>query len=178
MTDSTYSTTATAQVHYWELSNYNNGVLVGRWFTLDGLTAQEHQDERSDWLESLPEDASGYQPEEWILGDAEGVPTEYVNEYGISAEFFELQEAIDNSHLDAEIFTAGIACGIPIESIEDAYYGSYSSYEELAEEYADGTGMIAEVPESLRFYFDMEAFGRDLAMDFLEHDSHYFHNNW
>jgi len=35
---------------------------------------------------------------------------------------------------------------------------------EYAEQYIDDTGMLAEMPENLRFYFDTEAFARDMVL--------------
>ena len=210
-----------SKVHYWELSNYNNGVLVGRWFDLDNVTESEHQDEVQEWLDELSEETRGSLEisiedleceleedeehhkltpaertskimrvaakkaellhfcdyEEVILGDVEDVPSEYVGEWSIDSEFFELQEALENSHLDEEVFKAGIACGIPIESIEDAYHGNYGSDEELAEEYID-SGCMGDIPDHLANYIDTERLGNDLAHDFIEHDGHYFHANY
>lgn len=35
---------------------------------------------------------------------------------------------------------------------------------DYAEEYIESTGLLAEVPESLRFYIDIDAFARDLRI--------------
>ena len=35
---------------------------------------------------------------------------------------------------------------------------------EYAEEYIDDTGLLDSMPENLRWYFDTEAFGRDLLI--------------
>lgn len=206
-----------AKVHYWELSNYNNHVLVGKWFDLDNMSHDEHLEEIEQWLaelsvehiEALKEKKAdllkdldnlsdeekvkrlrkldsikwdiehlqhvGY--EEVILGDVEEVPDRFVGEWSIDEEFFELQEAIENSHLDAEVFEAGIECGIPIDKIEDAYYGYFESDEALADEYID-SGCMGDIPEYLENYIDTERLGRDLAMDFIEFNGHYFYANY
>jgi len=50
---------------------------------------------------------------------------------------------------------------------------------EFAEELADSIGLLDEVPDNLKRYFDMESFARDLMInDYNEHNGHYFHNNW
>ena len=165
-----------AQVHYWELSNYNAGKLIGKWFDLDGRTHDDHLAELAEWLEELTEE-TGELCEEWILGDVEDVPSRYVDTYGIDPEFFEYQAAIESSHLDAEVIEAGIELGIPLDKIEDAYYGQFESDEDLAWEHIE-SGCMGDIPDHLINYIDMERLGRDLAMDFMEHNGHYFYSNW
>lgn len=169
--------TGTFRVHYWELSHYNNGQLRGKWFDLDDKTEEEHSLERQEWLDTLTEE-SGELCEEWIIGDTDGIPSHYVGTWDIGGDFFELMELASASYLDLEVFLIGASLGITIDSIEDAYYGQYDSDTELAYDYVDSTGMLSDVPESIQNYFDFEAFGRDLAMDFIEEDGHYFNANW
>lgn len=164
-----------ASITYYELSNYNGGTLVPQTFDLDGVSEDEHKREISEWLVELSI-KTGELCEEWIVGDAEDVPREFLGTWSIDSAYFELMDAISESSYDAEVFYAASALGIPLDAVEDAYYGQYSSDEELAEEYADSTGLLESMPESLQF--DFERFGRDLAMDFSEHNGHYFHANW
>lgn len=46
---------------------------------------------------------------------------------------------------------------------------------EVAEMYADETGLLYGVPDDLRCYFDFEAYGRDMEINgkFVETDSGY-----
>jgi hypothetical protein len=48
------------------------------------------------------------------------------------------------------------------EAFESAYMGFYNSEEAFADQYIDDTGMLSDVPEHLRWYFDIERFSRDL----------------
>lgn len=163
-----------SRVHYWELKNYNSGRLVGKWFDLDSCQShEEHLDEIADWLESLGEDENGYKYEEYILASAEDVPDLYVGEYSIDSEFFMFQNAIENSHLDAEVFEAGLEIGIDLDDIEDSYVGYFESDGDFGYDYMESTG---EVPDWAKSYFDYDKFGRDLAMDYSECGGHYFHN--
>ena len=59
---------------------------------------------------------------------------------------------------------------------EDSYAGEWHNDLALAEDYVESTGMINQVPEKLRYYFDTEAFARDLMMDYSELGGHYFRN--
>lgn len=51
------------------------------------------------------------------------------------------------------------------ETFDDAYAGEWDSFTEYAEELAEDTGMLAEVPEWARPYFDMDKFAHDLTFD-------------
>ncbi|WP_419810817.1 antirestriction protein ArdA [Bacterioplanoides sp.] len=194
-----------ARVHYWELSNYNNGNLIGKWFDLEGITAEEHAEQRTEWLKEIHADKEeelreayvkavgiaakrstyeelehhrAYVYEEWILGDVEDVPDEFHGEYGIDDAFFEYQEALEATSMDKEAFDAGVALGIPLDEIKDAYFGEFTSDEALGDHLLD-SGCMGEVPEHLVFYIDTERLGCDFAINNLMcHDIHYFHNNW
>ena len=36
---------------------------------------------------------------------------------------------------------------------------------DVAEQYADETGLLESIPERLRYYFDFEALGRDMNLE-------------
>jgi antirestriction protein len=64
-----------------------------------------------------------------------------------------------------------------LTDVEEAYCGEYRNGTEFAEELVDDTGMLSNVPDNIRFYFDYEAFGRDLFMgDYWIEDGHVFRN--
>ena len=58
-------------------------------------------------------------------------------------------------------------------SLEDAinrkddvmFYSRCSIMAEVAEQYADETGLLDSIPDNLRNYFDFEAFGRDMSFE-------------
>jgi len=165
---------ATYRVHYWELSNYNSGKLIGRWFDLDGLTEEEHKEELQEWLEELTEE-TGELCEEWILGDVDGVPSHMHSEFGIDSEFFDMLETIENSHLDAEVFEAALDLDIPLDKVEELYQGNYRDDTDFAECLCEELGVLNNVPEHLQFYFDYERYGKDLMInDYQSSDGHYF----
>ena len=164
-----------SNITYHSLSDYVGGSCITKTFQLDGLTHSDHLTEISQWLTSITARLKdGELREEWIVCDYEDVPADYVGEYSIDESFFDLMEAINNSHLDAEIFNAGVACGINVDDIEDLYYGSYSSDAEFGEMIADG---CLDIPEHIEIYFDYASYGRDMAHDFAEFDGHYFFNH-
>ena len=163
-----------ANITYYELSNYNGGILLPKTFELDGLTYDEHLAEITEWLEELTEE-TGELCEEWIVCDYEDVPSNLVSEWTIDREYFDVMEAVDSSHLDKEAFMAGISLGISLDKIEDAYHGHFDSDEELAEYHVDS---CCDLPEWAEAYFDYAAFGRDMAYEYIEEDGHYFHSDW
>ena len=44
-------------------------------------------------------------------------------------------------------------------------YSNCSNMTEVAEEYAEQVGLLESVPEELRYYFDFEAYGRDMEIE-------------
>lgn len=67
-----------------------------------------------------------------------------------------------------------------LDAFESAYQGEFSSIEEYAEEYVSSTGMLDGVPETVRQYFDYEAFARDLRLsgDVCEQNGYIFITNY
>ena len=50
-----------------------------------------------------------------------------------------------------------------LDSVAEAFQGAYDSFRDFAWELATDT---LEIPEGMRGYFDVEAFARDLEMDY------------
>lgn len=62
-----------------------------------------------------------------------------------------------------------------IDEFVEAYAGEYYSEREFAEDLAEQTGILMEMPENLRYYFDFDLFARDLLMgDYWAVGTHYF----
>jgi len=82
------------------------------------------------------------------------------------ALWFEAFEDLNDDQAVAAIYLAEYV-GVSIKDITDQiddvhlFEGSLLEY---AEDYVESTGLLSEVPESLRYYFDMEAFARDLRI--------------
>lgn len=61
------------------------------------------------------------------------------------------------------------------EDFREAYCGKWSSEEDFAEQLAEDCGMLHDVPENLRCYFDWSKFARDLFMcDYYFDSCHVF----
>ena len=50
----------------------------------------------------------------------------------------------------------------------------------MAEQFVDEMGLLSEIPENLQYYFDYEAYGRDMELsgDVFEHNRHWFWRNY
>jgi len=66
-----------------------------------------------------------------------------------------------------------------VEKTLEAYQGEFRSMQEFAEQLVDDTGMLDQVPENLRYYFDYAAFARDLELggDYRFCSGYVFDNN-
>lgn len=141
------------------LAAYNNGQLHGAWIDADQSADAIHDEIRA-MLASSPIPGA----EEWAIHD-------YEDFGGIQlAEYEGIDRVAEIAALLAEYgepFGAWADyCGDAVSAKEfrDAYRGEYESEEVYAEELVDDTGILAEVPENLRYYFDYGRFARDLFM--------------
>ena len=106
-----------------------------------------------------------------------------ISEYASINELNELAEELSNlDEYELEAFGAmldyGYATDEALQKVQDYEYRIYDgcySMAEVAEMYADETGLLDSIPDDLRCYFDFEAFGRDMDIKghFIETDSGY-----
>lgn len=84
------------------------------------------------------------------------------------ADWFEKFEDMDEEDATKAIYLADYLGGTNsddiLEKLEDVclFKGTALEY---AEEYIDDTGLLEQIPENLRYYFDTEAFARDMVLD-------------
>jgi len=155
---------------------YIDGIPTkGVWVDLDQVGAWE--DIQLQLSELFP--SSSF--DEVLCADVEGLAHHF---YSSSCDGFDLDgwleflEEKQCSSLEDEVISAYFDnCGVSsLDDVEEAYAGEFNSDEDFAEDYIDSTGMLSEIPENLRFYFDTEKFSRDLMMDYFESNGHYFRN--
>ncbi len=155
-----------------ELSNYNNGELVYKWFDLDDyVDASEFWSAVYDWLKDCP-NQYGQECEEWNLGDVDEIPEEFYGEYHFNAEgFFEYKTVLDQvgeAKLDAyhEIFGDWPATASEVterlfcetEYPNDEYNGFLI---QIGCAMAERNGILNNVPDEVARYFDFLKYGRD-----------------
>lgn len=95
--------------------------------------------------------------------------------------FVECRDDCDRNHIDHDAAAAYLDWSNgpwSLDSFQDAYRGEAESETEFAENYADEAGLLEQLPNDLRCYFDYEAFGRDLFInDFCLHNGYVFDSN-
>ena len=160
---------------------YVDGIPTkGKWIDLEDVT---------DWDDIKAQLGAflGVEPEsldEILCADIEGIARHF---YASNCDSFDLKnwlefkEQLEATHLDVEVIEAyldnmGTYGGVDISDIEDCYYGEFDDFTDFAHHLMEETGDLDQIPENLRYYFDFEAFGRDLSYDFFESNGHFFRN--
>jgi len=89
----------------------------------------------------------------------------------INAEMQEIRIVATLNHINPTAFAAYLDYE-GFDDIEDAakefqdrYAGTWDKLEAWAEEHADDTGMLTDVPQDLRYYFDFAAWARDQELN-------------
>lgn len=168
------------KVYLTNLGKYNEGELVGKWVELP-----IDEDELEEHLESIGV-APETEYEEFFITDVdneEGYPIK-VEEYSNILEISEAVEALEElNDTELEIVTLLVdSKGMDIyEAIDDYKRGNVSviylnygnSKSDLAQAFIDQAyGSPSELSkDTLESYFDYEAYGRDLAMEYTIGDN-------
>jgi antirestriction protein len=163
------------KIYVGTYAKYNNGSIFGEWLTLGDF------DNLEDFYTKCKEIHADEKDPEFMLQDYEtpDILKNFVSECGINENIFEVAEMLEGK--DIEMLEAYFSLGhditeANIEEAEERFFGYFEDYEELGEEYANQTGLLYEVPENLKYYFDFEKFGRDLSYDLQEFNGYYFFN--
>ena len=156
------------------LSDYNAGRLIWKTFDLSNMDQDDYLAAIDEWLTGITKKlGDGELREEWNVADIEDIPRSLVGDYDLDYKFWEYKEAVENSHLDAEVFQAAMDAGIDIDRVEDNYRGQWTTDRAFAEDYFD-EAYGHDVPEFMQNYIDYDAFARDLMYDVTESSGHYF----
>lgn len=144
------------QVWIGNLGKYNEGYLVGDWFDLpidyDDMAERIGLNERY---------------EEYGIFDTDDFPCE-VGEWTSVEELNEMYEMFEElpdyvlDNLDEFIGIFGSLKNL-VEHVNDIIlYSGCDTMGEVAEVLLEESGRLDEIPEDLQYYFDYEAYGRDL----------------
>lgn len=153
------TTTKTApRIYVACLAAYNSGTRHGEWIDAD-QDADTIAEEVQAMLAASPEPHA----EEWAIHDYEGFGDISVGE---SESFEQVANWANGIAEHGDAFAAWIShdprYNTDPDTFEDDYLGEFDSLEDYAEQYLDDTGILSEVPESLRYYIDVEAYARDM----------------
>ena len=153
------------------LACYNSGSLVGKW-----ANGTEWDDREAAGLTNNAGACLKCGSDEFLVMDHE-------NFDGMISGECSPMEAYDAAVLlesvedyEREQWKAWLSNGMPtdIDEMRNCFIGEFSSDEELGEYIADEFGLLNDMPESLRGYFDYKAYGRDIAYDTFEYGGFYF----
>lgn len=159
----------TIQVFVSTYGKYNNGYIKGEWIDLE----QHDEDSFNEYIKELHSDEKD---PEFMFQDYEGFPEAFYSESGLDSALWDWLDLDDDDRELLEAYHGAVDSKGTIEQAREAFYGKFDSDTEMAEEYAESTGMLSSMPDNLRYYFDFERFGRDLAHDFSEYNGFYFFN--
>ena len=157
-------------VYVGTYKKYNEGNIFGEWLTLGDYDNYEefiqacrelHEDEEypelmfQDW--ECPEELRGF-----------------ISEMSIDENLFLLNDVEeDEEHVIAYLEYAGEITEKRTEEARDNYIGQFADYYELGEYFADELDLL-QMTDSVRNYFDFEAYGRDVSFDLIEARDYYF----
>ena len=151
----------TIKIYVASLEAYNNGIMVGDWVTpTDYLSFEKFNDA----IQIATKNA-----DEVAVHDYEGIDLD--NEYPDFEDLYYFCQALEDSWLDNEAIIAyaeNTGEELDNELIADAensYVGTFNSFQEYAEDYADE--LIHSTDDFLKSYFDYESFARDLEYDYM-----------
>lgn len=155
------------------LGQYNEGILNFTWLSLPA-TDEEIEKAFAEIQVSYNDnhcfDSFGQEYEEFFITDYECDYME-IGEYENLDELNEIAETVEAlDSYEMEIVKALMNDGYTLEQALDTkddciIYDNCDSMTEVAERYADETGLLDSIPDNLRYYFDFEAFGRDMSFD-------------
>lgn len=158
------------QIYVACLAAYNNGKLHGRW--IDASLGTNHiWDEINDILKTSPENLPGYPCEEWAIHDYMNFPDNLLHEYSGVDKVATYAEILTEPHgeaiLDLHFYLGMYDIDETLQHHKDNFCGGFNHFQEYAERYIDDCGLLSEVPDSLKYYFDYDSFARDLEHDYI-----------
>lgn len=167
------------RIYVASLTDYNAGILHGAWLDFDDFeSAGEVWEAVEDMLKASPTAArTGYRAEEYAIHDFEGWCGVRLGEYesieALWRAYEVLSKMLDDDNCDpaairayADHIGAGVA-NIDDEfrdEFDDRFSGRWDCKTDFIEDLLEESGMLDEVPEWARDYFNYEQFARDLFM--------------
>jgi len=162
----------TPRIYVASLADYNAGRLWGRWIdadqSIESITAQVNE-----MLASSPEPDA----EEWAIHDFEGFGPLHLGEWENLEQVATIGRGIAEHGVIFAYWAMHLGRGDwgELATFEDCYTGRFDSLTEWAEEQLDAMGIDIDAhddnPFSQYWHFDLEAFARDLASDYVVYEA-------
>jgi antirestriction protein len=157
----------TARIYVGTYAKYNAGSIAGKWLDLEDYA------DKDAFLEACRELHKDESDPELMFQDFEGFPRSLYSESSINEAIWEWLELDEGDRELLAVYQEHIDESGDIETARESFLGKFDSAEDWAAQFLDDTGMLSEVPESLRNYIDFEAYARDAGyngMSFIRHD--------
>jgi len=151
----------TIKIYVASLEAYNQGRMVGDWVTpKDYLSFEKFNNA----IQVATKNA-----DEVAVHDYEGIDLD--NEYPDFEELYHFCHALEDSWVDDEVilayaeYTGEELDNELIANAENNYVGTFNSFKEYADEWADE--QLHNTDDFLKSYFDYESHARDLEYDYM-----------
>lgn len=163
------------RIYVGTYAKYNDGNLFGEWVDLSQFSSPE---EFHDYCLKLHSDESD---PELMFQDYEGFPKRFWNESYTSDDLRDLWAWMELDADDRELLSVyweHVNDTADIDEAREAFDGRFNREEDWADDYIESTGMLNDMPENLRIYFDSERFARDCELggdiSFVFHEGEYW----
>lgn len=152
--------TNTPRIYVASLSDYNAGILRGKWIDAN-QDAEDIHTEIEDMLSESKQDLA----EEWAIHDSDGFDGITISESEDIEKVAQLGQAIKEHGLAFALYADMVGSHYAtVEGFEEQYQGAYKDEEDYAYELVDSLGYLQDASDFLASYFDYEKFARDLFM--------------
>ncbi len=150
-------------------AKYNSGHSTkGEWLDLEDYACNQ------DFYEACAELHSDEGDPEFMFLDFEDIPGYFTSESHLDVELW----GYIDSPIDDEVKAAYVEAKDrwDEDDCQSSYIGEFDNFTRLAEYLVDEQGLLEALPERLQYYFDYEAYGRDLRLggDVVEENGHFF----
>ena len=154
----------TPKVYVSTYAKYNDGSLGGEWVDLTDFDTYE---DFVDYCSELHKDEND---PEFMVQDFENFPKKWYHESGLPTEdeFNKINEYYLMSDIEKSAYEAFIDCtdNEDIDDFHEAYQGQFESASDFAYDLVDSLGWDGIGSNAIDMYFDYDAFGRDIMMDY------------
>ena len=152
------------RIYVGTYAKYNDGSIDGEWIDLSRF---DTYDEFVDYCRELHKDEKD---PEFMVQDYENFPRKWYHESGLptESEFDKINEyyLMDDSDKDAYEAYVNYTDNDDIDDFHEAYQGQFNSASDFAYDLVDSLGWDGIGSNAIDMYFDYDAFGRDIMMDY------------
>lgn len=153
------TTTPRPALYVGTYAKYNSGSIKGAWLYLGDYT------DKADFHAACKKLHADETDPELMFQDCDCIPNGLYSETYVDDKIFEWLDLDEYEREYVQAYWDSVNPDAEIDAIKDAYQGTYDSELEYMEEWLDSTGMLSEIPENLRYYFDTESYLRDCKIN-------------